>query len=617
MKNFVILIFVLSLSAFTSSVHEKFTLHGTVTDASGNGLPGVQVKVKGSNSLITTDLNGKFSILTEKGEKLIFSKAGFQERVIEVTSAQHLYVVMKSETDQLQEVISAAHEKAMQHEQIGHPAPGSSNMLHTRNMGAMPQTYNTEEYDHITENRFMSPLSSPLSTFSLDVDGASYSNVRRVINSGSIPDPNMVRIEEMINYFDYNYPIPDSETPFSVITEVGAAPWNTQHKLVHIGIQGKKMDPDEQVASNLVFLIDVSGSMNAPNKLELLKKSMMVLVDGLKDTDKVSIVTYAGAAGLVLDVTSAAEKGVIFSALERLQAGGSTAGGQGIELAYQVAKENLIRGGNNRIILATDGDFNVGTSSTGALVDLIEEKRKEGIYLTITGFGMGNYKDGRMEQISNAGNGNYYYIDTFKEAVKVFGSELQGTLFTIASDVKVQVEFNPAKIQAYRLVGYENRKLNDEDLNDDKVDAGELGAGHTMTALYEIIPAGVDSEFTPIVDNLKYKYNRGNTVATTDEWMTVKLRYKPINGENTNSRLIEHVVSGQAEEGTSDNFRFSASVASFGMILRDSEYRQQASLQDVLQLAKSATGDDEYGYRNEFITLVSTYAATVSINPKQ
>ncbi len=471
------------------------------------------------------------------------------------------------------------------------------------------EDFNTEEYDKIVENTFQSPLKAPLSTFSIDVDAASYSNARRMIVNGSLPQAGAVRIEEFINYFDYDYPNPTGEHPFEVITEMADAPWNTKHKLVHIGLQGKKLDYDKLAPCNLVFLIDASGSMSASNKLPLLKSSLKLLLNQLNKNDRIAIVAYAGAAGLVLPSTPATEKDKILNALDGVESGGSTAGGEGIQLAYKIAKENLVSDGNNRVILATDGDFNVGTSSTASLVELIEEKRNDGIYLTICGFGMGNYKDGRMEQISNAGNGNYFYIDNILEAKKVFVTEMRATLFTIAKDVKIQVEFNPTKVQAYRLIGYENRMLKAEDFNDDKKDAGELGAGHTVTALYEVIPVGVESSFVKKVDDLKYQKVEISKSANSKELMTLKLRYKK--PDEDKSRLISQAIkdSGKAFEKTSENFRFSASVASFGMLLRKSEFKGTSSYTDVMAWAKDAKGEDKEGYRAEFLRLVSSCQA--------
>ena len=466
--------------------------------------------------------------------------------------------------------------------------------------------FNTEEYDRIRENEFKDVAQNPLSTFSIDVDTASYSNVRRFLASSQLPPKDAVRIEELINYFDYDYPEPKGKHPFSIVAEISQCPWNKKNRLVHIGLQGKGLNYDELKPCNLVFLVDSSGSMSNANKLPLLKKALGLLLDGLSKKDKVAIVAYAGSAGLVLPSTPATEKGKILAALNKLQAGGSTAGGQGIKLAYGVAKKNLIVGGNNRVVLCTDGDFNVGTSSTSELVRLIEEKRKDDIYLTLCGFGMGNYKDGRMEQISNAGNGNYFYIDNIKEAKKVFVTEMRATLFTIAKDVKIQIEFNPTKVKAYRLIGYENRLLAKEDFDNDKKDAGELGAGHTVTALYEILPAGADVAVAKAGD-LKYQETKVKAGAKdSPEIMTVKFRYKPPKSDV--STLIEMPVVDQdiALGKTSSDFRFSAAVAGFGMLLRDSKFKGDLTYKDVTTLAKGAKGQDANGYRAEFIGMVES-----------
>jgi Ca-activated chloride channel family protein len=464
--------------------------------------------------------------------------------------------------------------------------------------------HNTEEYDHIEDNSFKDVTQNPLSTFSIDVDNASYTNIRRFINSGRLPDKDAVRIEEMINYFSYDYPDPKGEHPFSFLTEYSDCPWNKDAKLLHIGIQGKKLEYNDIKPSNYVFLIDVSGSMNYENKLALLKKSFVKLLDNLNKKDKISIVVYAGAAGLVLPSTPANEKEIIKNALEKLTSGGSTAGGAGIKLAYKVAEEAYIEGGNNRVILATDGDFNIGTSSTGDLVRLIEEKRKNNIYLTILGFGMGNYKDGRMEQISNAGNGNYFYIDNIKEADKVFGKEMRANMFTIAKDVKIQIEFNPSHVKAYRLIGYVNRKLDNEDFNNDLKDAGELGAGHTVTALYEILPSDSEQDVNR-ADELKYqKLNTENSF--NKELLTLKFRYKL--PKDSTSILIEHAVMNEevSLENSSDNFRFSAAVAGFGMLLRDSKYKGELTYTMLKEIAEGAKGTDEFGYRTECIQLMNS-----------
>jgi Ca-activated chloride channel family protein len=488
------------------------------------------------------------------------------------------------------------------------PPPGALRRLGGETGADMEDAvdFNTEEYGRIYENEFKDVKQNPLSTFSIDVDNASYANVRRFINNSRMPHKDAVRIEEMINYFTYDYPEPKGIHPFTITTEVSVCPWNKDHQLIHIGLQGKRLNYEDLRPCNLVFLVDSSGSMSSPNKLPLLQKSLKLLLEKLDDRDKVAIVAYAGSAGLVLPSTPAAKKENIINALEQLQAGGSTAGGAGIKLAYQVAKENLITDGNNRVILCTDGDFNVGVSSTGDLVRFIEEKRKDNIYLTICGFGMGNYKDSRMEQISNAGNGNYFYIDNIQEAKKVFVKEMRANLFTIAKDVKIQVEFNPTKVKAYRLVGYENRVLANEDFEDDKKDAGELGAGHTVTALYELIPAG-SGEKVKKTGDLKYQETKlKDTAASSAEIMTVKFRYKPPKEEK--SKLIEHPVIDPdiSLAKTSNNFRFSAAVAGFGMLLRDSKFKGNLTYDAIIELAKASKGKDPEGYRAEFIRLVET-----------
>jgi Ca-activated chloride channel family protein len=470
----------------------------------------------------------------------------------------------------------------------------------------VPEPSNREAYDRIEENPFLRVSNNPLSTFSIDVDAASYSNVRRFINEGKLPPKDAVRIEELINYFPYEYPQPEGDRPFSVSTEISQAPWNPDHRLVHIGLQGKKISTENLPPSNLVFLLDVSGSMNEPNKLPLLKSAFRLLVNELRPNDKVSLVVYAGAAGVVLPPTPGNQKDKIFDAIEKLQAGGSTAGGEGIQLAYKLAKENFIKSGNNRIILATDGDFNVGLSSDSELVRLIEQKREEGVFLTVLGVGMGNLQDSKMEKLANKGNGNYAYLDNMLEAKKVLVKEIGGTLLTIAKDVKIQVEFNPTEIQAYRLIGYENRMLRSEDFKDDKKDAGELGAGHSVTALYEIIPVGVKSDVkVSDVDALKYQKTVQKSASGSNELMQVKLRYKAPN-QNTSQLLTSPVVDrGLKLEDASTNFKFSAAVAEFGMVLRDSQYKGKANFDDVLKLANQSQGDDLDGYRAEFIRLVT------------
>ena len=468
--------------------------------------------------------------------------------------------------------------------------------------GRYNRDFQREGYDRIYENEFMAVGANPLSTFGIDVDRASYSNARRFIRSGQLPPADAVRIEELINYFTYDLPNPEGPDPFSLRTEVGPAPWNPMHRLVRIGIQGQRIDTADLPPSNLVFLVDVSGSMQPANKLPLLKSALRMLVNQLRPQDRVAIVVYAGAAGLVLEPTSGADKETILEALSRLEAGGSTAGGAGLRLAYDVARKHHMEGGNNRLILATDGDFNVGPSSDAEMIRLIEDRRDQGTFLTVLGFGTGNLQDAKMEQIADHGNGNFAYIDSTHEAQKVLVQEFGGTLYTIAKDVKLQVEFNPARVQAYRLIGYENRMLAAEDFNDDRKDSGDLGAGHTVTALYEVIPTGVDTS-TPIrgLDELRYQRTDERVARESPEMLFVKLRYKDPNGSR--SRLLSHAVR-DVDVVPSTDFTFAASVAAFGMILRDSKYRGAVDLAAVLRWARSSLGRDDEGYRREFVRMV-------------
>ncbi|MDR4892624.1 MULTISPECIES: vWA domain-containing protein [unclassified Chryseobacterium] len=469
-----------------------------------------------------------------------------------------------------------------------------------------PVTQNNESYDAFIENPFELTRSQPLSTFSIDVDNASYSNVRRMINNGQAVDKNAVRIEEMVNYFKYDYPQPKNGEPFSINTEYSDSPWNPLHKLLKIGLQGKNIPMDHLPVSNLVFLIDVSGSMDEENKLPLLKSSFKVLLNQLRPKDKVGIVVYAGSAGMVLPPTSAGEKDKIIEALDHLQAGGSTAGGEGIELAYKLAQENFVKEGNNRVIIATDGDFNVGMSSTSDLQTLIEDKRKSGVFLTCLGFGMGNYKDNTLETLADKGNGNYAYIDNMQEANKFLGKEFAGSMYAIAKDVKIQIEFNPKLVKSYRLIGYENRKLRNEDFINDKIDAGELGSGHTVTALYEVIPADVKSHFIPMNNDLKYTQNTSSK-EFGDELATIKFRYKKPDGDT--SREISQVVKNADNRlsSASPDFKFASSVAWFGLVLRNSELITKKDLSDIENLAKQGKNKDEEGYRAEFIRLIESY----------
>ncbi|HYC88317.1 MAG TPA: VWA domain-containing protein [Thermoanaerobaculia bacterium] len=443
---------------------------------------------------------------------------------------------------------------------------------------AQEVAHNTEEYGRFEENPFLRPGDNPLSTFSIDVDRASYANVRRFLRDGVRPPRDAVRIEEMVNYFTYDYPEPAAGEPVSITTELAACPWNAKNRLLLIGLQTSRIETADLPPNNLVFLVDTSGSMQSPDKLPLVKNALRLLVDQLRPEDTVSIVAYAGNAGLVLKPTRGSERGAILEALESFEAGGSTAGAEGIVLAYQVAKDHFLRNGNNRVILATDGDFNVGVTSDGELERLIEEKRRDGIFLTVLGFGSGNLKDSKMELLADKGNGNYAYIDTIAEARKSLVQELGATLLTVAKDVKIQVELNPATVGAYRLIGYENRLLRAEDFNDDVKDAGELGAGHSVTALYEIVPPGGDVP-NGSVDPLKYQTR---AAAASADLATVKLRYKAPDGDA--SRLMTRTVP-DTPGAPSENFRLASSVAQLGMLLRDSPHKGQASFETIPPVA--------------------------------
>ncbi len=595
--------------AFTESA----TITGNVTDSQGQPLRGVKVKVKGSaypSGTALTDFNGNYRITTEQNSRiLVFSMAGYITIEEKIGDRIIINVKMQEDVKPLQEMVVADYSKNDRASKSFGAVPSSAmGSTAKRSFQRYNNNFNTEGYASLTENGYKNVRNSPLSTFSIDVDNASYSNVRRFINMGELPPADAVRIEEMINYFKYDYPEPSGQHPFSVYTELSVCPWNRSHELLHIGLRGKSVDKASLPPSNLVFLIDVSGSMSDPNKLPLLKSAFNLLVNELRPQDRVAIVVYAGAAGLVLESTPGNRKETILAAIDNLEAGGSTAGGEGLKLAYSEAENNFIKGGNNRIILATDGDFNVGESSNGGIEKLITSKRDLGIFITVLGFGMGNVKDDKMEIIADKGNGNYSYIDNLQEARKVLVREFGGTLFTIAKDVKFQIEFNPEKVASYRLIGYENRLLNNEDFNDDKKDAGEMGSGHNVTALYELVPAGSD-ESLPSVDPLKYqrsesvKHTENNP---TDEYLTIKIRYKKPDGNS--SILLEKPVKGHINEidEASDNLKFAAAVSEFGMILRNSEFKGSATLESASKLARSARGEDEDGYRSELIRLINT-----------
>ena len=474
------------------------------------------------------------------------------------------------------------------------------------------QDFDTATYDHVSENPFLPAASNPLSTFSIDVDTASYSNVRRFINSGSLPPKDAVRVEEMINYFSYDYREPEGDKPFSIDLDATACPWDASHRLLRIGLKGRDVATENRPASNLVFLLDVSGSMTPAERLPLVKQAMRLLVEKLTEKDRVAIVIYAGGSGLALPSTTGDRKETILRALEELKAGGSTNGAEGIELAYKVAADNFIKGGVNRVILATDGDFNIGVTNQGDLIRLIEDKAKSGVFLSVLGVGTDNLKDSTMQKLADKGNGNYAYLDSLDEARKVLVQQVNGTLMTIAKDVKIQVEFNPARVASYRLIGYEKRMLRKEDFNNDKVDAGEIGAGHTVTALYEIVPAGTGaadpSASIPPVDPLKYQAPNSAAVAQADakasqEMVTVKLRYKKPEGDRSELTERSFVDNGSKFENAAPDLKFAAAVAEFGMILRDSQYKGKGTIGAVIEWAREGKGRDAAGYRAGFLEL--------------
>lgn len=613
-------------------------LHGTVTEhGSPDGLPGVSVRIEGTSLGAVTDINGRYTIsgIPAGRYTVRFAFAGYQPHIVRNVAivattrldvaltvgvqSDELVVQNGRPTAQAEATTSSRNAPAASrtvapsyapnvsppgapptHVAPGYPTPASDPFRYPR-----PASLG-EDYRPYTDRSFASPLDRPLSTFAVDVDRASYANVRRFLTQGYAPPPDAVRVEEMVNYFAYAYPNPSGSAPLAVYTEVGVAPWAAQHRLVRVGLQARRVERGEAPPSNLVFLLDVSGSMSDANKLPLVQQAFRMLVHQLRPQDRVAIVVYAGAAGLVLPSTPGSNRQAILSALDRLQAGGSTAGGAGIQLAYDVARQHFIPGGNNRVILATDGDFNVGVSSEDGLVRLIESRRDEGTYLTVLGVGEGNYQDREMEALSNKGNGNYAYLDNATEAHKALVTEMSGTLVTVAKDVKVQVEFNPARVAAYRLVGYENRDLEDWEFNDDRRDGGEVGAGHTVTALYEVVPVGVALPAERGVDALRYQRPAPSTrpVGGSDELLFVKVRYQPPQGGR--SALLTHPVADRPQSLSEDG-RFAAAVAAFGMLLRQSPHHGTATANLVLNLARNSRGRDDDGYRAEFIRLVETW----------
>ncbi|MEI6752425.1 MAG: von Willebrand factor type A domain-containing protein [Paludibacter sp.] len=620
-KNRLVVILTLVCTLAGSIFAQQIQVSGIVTDAKSHQLLiGVSVKEKNSNKGTLTDTKGHYSISTQKGKKLVFSYIGYEKSVM-VVKSETLDVAMKEDTKSLEEIVVVGYGTRKMTSMTG--AVTSVRGVSNGKMAA-PAIYdykcqssisivqsvnqNSEEYGSFRENRFNTAREQPLSTFSLDVDAASYGNMRRMINQGQLPAKDAIRTEELINYFSYNYPQPTGKDPVNIVTEMAVCPWNAEHKLVKIGVKAREIPSEKLPSSNFVFLLDVSGSMSDPNKLDLVKSSIKLLTNNLRKTDKVAIVVYAGAAGVALESTEGTDKQKIMEAVESLHAGGSTAGGEGIMLAYKIAEKNFIPNGNNRIILCTDGDFNVGISSPDELEKMIESKRKTGVYLTVLGYGMGNYKDNKLQILAEKGNGNHAYIDNIQEANKVLVNEFGSTMYTVAKDVKIQVEFNPAYVNAYRLIGYESRLLNKEDFNDDTKDAGELGSGHTVTALYEIMPVGVKNNFGG-VDNLKYQKttatNSDEASVNSTEMLTVKLRYKEPSG-TTSEKIEVPVLAGDINKKPTADFQFIAAVAMFGQLLRKSDFKGNATYAKVIELANNGIGTDAHGYRREFVRLVES-----------
>ncbi|NQT62891.1 MAG: von Willebrand factor type A domain-containing protein [Candidatus Marinimicrobia bacterium] len=600
----------LSLSLFAG---DTGLVKGTILDiADGSPLIGANIFLRESGQGASTDMDGKYFIKDVSAGKyeLVAQFIGYSTIVknIEMKADSTLIVDIEMEIELVEsQAITIIGERSLimqksTNSRIQSEAVQFLAMSPSSNFMQTPVS-NTEEYSKIDETGFLEVTANPLSTFAADVDAASYANVRRFIMQGRYPYADAVRTEELVNYFSYDYEEPQSNDPLSINLEYSDCPWNDENQLIHIGLKGKSIPRDEEISSNLVFLLDVSGSMRKPDKLPLLKQAFKLLVKQLTQNDRVSIVVYAGAAGEVLPSTPGSEKKKILRAIDKLKAGGGTAGGAGIQMAYQIAKKNFIKGGNNRVIIATDGDFNVGISSSSELIRYIEDKRDDGIFLTVLGFGQGNYKDNRLQELADRGNGTHAYIDNIMEAKKVLVDELTGTLYTIAKDVKIQVEFNPAKVYSYRLLGYENRRLANEDFKDDKKDAGEVGAGHTVTALYEIVP--VRPKDKTRVQELKYQETKIKRSAfNSSDVLTVRIRYK--DPDDDHSLEISKVLKGKSVKlaKASNNFRFSAAVAQFAQILRDSEFKGEADLKTVKKLARGAKGGDQYGYRAEFIDLV-------------
>ncbi|WP_160068771.1 vWA domain-containing protein [Sphingobacterium bovisgrunnientis] len=624
MKRLLILCMV--LFAIVANGQSLIEIKGIVIDKdSKNSIAGVSVQ-SSKNKNVQTNEKGEFSISSFKGDTLRFQFLGYNtfehivknEKIIKISlepiaNTMDEVVVVGYGTQKKETLVGSA--SYVQGNVAGLTVSNNKNVsgsnLMIRGIGRVEQ--NTESYKGFVENSFVSPNKEALSTFAADVDVASYNNVKRFLNSGTLPPVDAIRVEEMINYFQYDMPSPEGNNPVAIKTELSPSPWNSKHQLLRISLKAKDIPKDNLPASNFVFLIDVSGSMYDSNKLPLVKSSLKLLVDQLRDKDKVAIVTYAGNATVRLESTSGGSKMKIKEIIDGLEAGGGTAGGDGMKMAYSIARKNFLSEGNNRIVMATDGDFNVGASSDSDMEKLIERERESGVNISILGYGMGNYKDSKLELLANKGRGNYAYINDISEARKAMISEFGGTMFTVAKDVKIQVEFNPKYVQYYRLVGYENRMMAAEDFNNDKKVGGDMGVGHVVTAIYDIIPTGVKSDEIGNVDPLKYQENKSKSISNSSaELATVKFRYKDPQGEK--SKLQEDVVLHNAVKPMSADFNFATAVAELGMLLRNSSYKQQANFDSLIKRAKASKGQDDEGYRAEFIKIAENAKALMKSN---
>ncbi|GGH31841.1 DUF3520 domain-containing protein [Sphingobacterium alkalisoli] len=610
-------------------VHAK-TITGKIIDEAKVPIAGVEVRNVTKKINVISNQSGAYSIDAVEGDELTFNYIGYVSQSIKVGKSNRIDVILLARVNQLDEVVVAGYGTVTRTVTTGSTVAAVnlfqgnvaglnigaaySQQKHIRIRGVSPirGAQQSESYNGIEENKFINPLNQPLSTFAADVDAASYGNVRRFIKSGQLPPLDAVRIEEMINYFQYSLDAPENGDPVNIKTELAQAPWNTRHQLLRISLKAKNVPTEKLPTSNFVFLVDISGSMMNANKLPLVKSSLKLLVDQLREVDKVAIVTYAGNANVALESVSGNQKMKIKDVIEDLKAGGSTAGGDGLKMAYKIARQNFVKNGNNRIVMATDGDFNVGASSDDDMEKLIAKERESGVHISILGYGMGNYKDSKLELLANKGHGNYAYIDNISEARKAIITEFGGTLFTVAKDVKIQVEFNPAVVQAYRLIGYENRLLAAEDFNNDNKLGGDMGVGHAVTAIYEVVPVGIKSEIISLVDDLKYQKKERKAVENNSaELATVKFRYKEPDGER--SKLKQEVVPKIARNisAMSEDFQFAASVAEFGMLLRNSDFKQNADFDSLIERAKLAKGKDAEGYRAEFIRMAEDAKALI------